>query len=394
MTPPLSEEPTYGACLTPVGAAAIATLAFQGPRAWPLACALFRPLAHPAWPLSSPVAGRFWLGRLGEQPGGPAVDEVVLALRQLTPVPRVEVHCHGGREVVRWLLELLATHGVQIRSWQEFGRLTIPDPLRSAAEAALADAPTLRTASILLDQVNGALGQPVAAIHAALERHELLEADRLMEQLIRFADVGRHLTTPWRVAVLGVPNVGKSSLVNALAGYPRSVVAATPGTTRDVVTTWIAADGWPIELADTAGLRDFAEDLEGQGIDRARQAAQEADLCLWLLDTTAAPVWPDEEIPRVRLVLNKIDLPAAWNLEQASGALRVSARTGEGIADLCRALADWLVPAPPPEGAAVPFTPELTIMMDEARRYCALGRVDDARRIIELLEPRPQRVAS
>ncbi len=387
MTAPPSHEPTYGACLTPAGAAAIATVALHGPQAWPLACELFRPLGNAAWPPAPPVAGRFWLGRLGEQPGGPAVDEVVLALRRLTPVPHIEIHCHGGREVVRWLLELLAAHSVQICSWQEFNRLTIPDPLRSAAEIALAEAPTIRTAGILLDQVNGAFGRALAAVRAALERSDLAEADRLIESIIRFADVGRHLTVPWRVAVLGAPNVGKSSLVNALAGYQRSVVSATPGTTRDVVTTPIAVDGWPVELADTAGLRDSAEDLEGQGIDRARQTAREADRCLWVLDTTAAPVWPDESISQVRLVLNKIDLPAAWDLNQAPRAIRVSARTGEGTADLCRALADWLVPEPPSAGAAVPFTPELTIMIDEARRRWTLGRVDEARRILQLLEP-------
>jgi tRNA modification GTPase len=389
---PPSTAPTYGACLTPAGAAAIATVALQGPEAWTLACALFRPRSNAAWPPSPPTAGRFWLGRLAEQPGGPAVDEVVLSLRRLTPEPRVEIHCHGGREVVRWLLELFASRGVQVCSWQEFGRQTIPGPVRSAAEATLAEAPTVRTAGILLDQVNGAFCQALAAVRAALETHNLIEADRLLAQLLRFADVGRHLITPWRVAVLGAPNVGKSSLVNALAGYQRSVVAATPGTTRDVVTTAIAAEGWPIELSDTAGLRDAALDLEGQGIDRARQAARTADLCLWVLDSNAAPVWPGAEIPNVRPVLNKTDLPAAWDVGQAQGAIRVSARTGDGIVDLCAALAGWLVPDPPPAGAAVPFTPELTIMIDDARKRCALGQLEAARRILALLEPRPEKV--
>jgi tRNA modification GTPase len=385
VTAPPSHEPTYAACLTPPGAAAIATLALHGPQAWPLACELFRPLADTVWPPSPPVAGRFWLGRLCEQSNGPTVDEVVLTLRQLTPVPCVEIHCHGGREVVRWLLELLAARSVQICSWQDFTRLTTPDPLQSAAAIALADAPTIRTAGILLDQLNGALGRALAAVRAALERNDLAEADRLLGEILRFADVGRHLTIPWRVAVLGAPNVGKSSLINALAGYQRSVVAPTPGTTRDVVTTRIAVDGWPIELADTAGLRDSAEELEGQGIDRARRAARESDLCLWLLDITAPPMWPDTDILQARLVLNKIDVPAAWDLNQAPEAVRVSARTGEGMADLCRALADWLVPEPPPVGAAVPFTAELTIMIDEARRHCTLGRTDEARRIIDLI---------
>src|SRR5207244_11945531 len=101
----------------------------------------------------------------------------------------------------------------------------------------------------------GAVGPAVDAARAALRRGDAMEAGRLLDELARYAGVGRHLTAPWRVAVAGAPNVGKSSLVNALAGYQRSVVAPTPGTTRDVVTALLAIDGWPVELADTAGLR-------------------------------------------------------------------------------------------------------------------------------------------
>jgi tRNA modification GTPase len=347
---------TYAALLTPPGTAAIATLALYGPGAWEVASALFRPRSRKAaWPPTDLEASRFWLGRFGEQPESPAADEVVLALRCLTPVPRVEVHCHGGAEVVRWLLEMLANRGVRVCSWQELERSASADPLRAAALAALAEAPTVRTAGILLDQYHGALQRALDAIAAALARQDLDEANRLRAEIARYASVGWHLTTPWRVAVLGAPNVGKSSLVNALAGYQRSVVAPTPGTTRDVVTTVIAVDGWPVELADTAGLREAGEALEGQGIDRARSAARAADLCLWVLDASMPPVWPEPALGAVRLVVNKIDVPAAWELNRAAGAVQVSARTGAGMAALCQALAAWLVPDPPPPGAAVPF---------------------------------------
>jgi tRNA modification GTPase len=349
---------TYAALLTPPGTAAIATLALQGPRAWEVASALFRPHFRPdTWPPAEPEAGRFWLGRFGQQPDSQTADEGVLALRWLTPVPRVEVHCHGGVEVVRWLLEMLATCAVQVCSWQELERRATGDPGRAAALAALAEAPTVRTAGILLEQYHGAYQRALEAIAAALQRQDLDEANRRRAEIERYAPVGRHLTTPWRVAVLGAPNVGKSSLVNALAGYQRSVVAPTPGTTRDVVTTVIAVDGWPVELADTAGLRAAGEAPEGQGIDRARRAARAADLCLWVLDASAAPVWPEPALGAVRLVVNKTDLPAAWDLSRAAGAVPVSAHTGAGLAALCQALAGWLVPDPPPPGAPVPLPP-------------------------------------
>src|SRR5207237_636472 len=103
----------------------------------------------------------------------------------------------------------------------------------------LSKAPTVRTASIQLDQYRGAFAR---AVEAAL-------ADpALIPELARFAPVGRHLVAPWAVAVVGPPNVGKSSLVNALAGYQRAVVSDVPGTTRDVVRTLVALDGWPVEL--------------------------------------------------------------------------------------------------------------------------------------------------
>jgi tRNA modification GTPase len=203
------------------------------------------------------------------------------------------------------------------------------------------------------------MARALEAIRAAQDRSNLAEASQLLDHLRRHAAVGRHLTTPWRVAVLGAPNVGKSSLVNALAGYQRSIVAPTPGTTRDLVTTLIAVDGWPVELIDTAGLREIAAGLEDQGIERARTVAQSADLCLWVLDAAMRPAWPEAGLDKTQLVINKIDLPAAWDLDQVRGAVRVSARTSAGVDELCRALAGWLVPEPPAPGAAVPFTPEL-----------------------------------
>jgi tRNA modification GTPase len=307
---------------------------------------------------------------------------VVLSIQRLEPIPWIEVHCHGGVEVVRWLLEIVQSRDVQLCTWQELDHWTTEDPLQAAAAATLVEAPTVRTAGIVLDQFHGAFGQVLKEIRVALQQKNATESVRLLEALARYADVGRHLTTPWRVAVLGAPNVGKSSLVNALAGYQRSVVAATPGTTRDVVTTLIAVDGWPVQLADTAGLRERAETLEEQGIDRARLAGRAADLCLWVVDASTAPIWPTVSAEKLRLVVNKVDLPAAWNLDSAVEAVRVSARTGAGIPELCQALAAWLVPEPPPAGTPIPFTSDLVTRIDEVHRLCTVGQLEEAERIL------------
>jgi tRNA modification GTPase len=324
-----------------------------------------------------PEVGRFWVGRLGEEARGGS-DEVVLAVRRSGPEPWLEIHCHGGREVVRLLEEVLAARGLETVPWPDLERRTGGDLLRAEALAALARAPTVRTASILLDQYHGAFARAVEQARTPLGRDDVAEAGRLLDALAGRASLGRHLTEPWKVVVAGAPNVGKSSLVNALAGYRRSVVAPTPGTTRDVVTVQVALDGWPVELADTAGWREGAGSPERQGIELARAAAVGADLCLWVLDASAEPVWREANLERVRYVLNKVDLPPAWDWERAAGAVRVSARTGEGLAELVQALTDWLVPEPPPAGAAVPFTEALCDAVEVAARHAADGAAGQA----------------
>jgi tRNA modification GTPase len=294
--------------LTAPGRSALATLALTGDGAWALASRLFRP--HSGKP-PLPEPGRFWLGSFGDD----LSDGAVLAYHSTR---HVEIHCHGGPEVIRLLTETLAHHGAPSQPTQP----THP------ALALLPHALTTRTAGILLDQFNNPTGDP------ALYGH-----------------VGAHLTVPWRVAVLGPPNAGKSSLINALAGFQRSIVSPTPGTTRDVVSVVIALDGWPVELLDTAGVRQANEQLEEAGIAEGLARAAEADLCIWLEDASASPCPPPAALPHVLRVVNKCDLPLAW--EAQPGQLRVSALSGAGLAELAAVLVAALIPDPPPPGAAV-----------------------------------------
>jgi tRNA modification GTPase len=307
------------------------------------------------------------LGRLGEE----LADEVVLTAR--SPLD-LELHGHGGREVVRLVRDLLSQRGLKECSWPQLLAYRGLDALSVQAAAALTRATTVRTASILLDQMHGAFRAAVSTILASLECAN--PALGLLEELAGRAPLGRRLTTPWRVVVAGAPNVGKSSLVNALAGYQRSVVAPTPGTTRDLVTVRLAI-GWPVELVDTAGLREQTEALEEQGIELAKRQLAEADLCLWVLDASAPPVWPSSSV--YRLVVNKTDLTPAWDLDQAREAVHVSAQTGAGLPTLCSLLESWLVPQPPPPGAAVPFTAALCDAVEETLRLVTEGRTEEAR---------------
>jgi tRNA modification GTPase len=391
----MTDAPTTFAVLTPPGAAAVATIAVAGPQAWDIVRRSFRRVArpesakgvasastpfadsgraNPTLPLA-PDAARFWYGQFGAPPG----DAVVVSARPAPAGVCVELHCHGGPEVVRMLTAELTRLGATPSGSAEWLHSLGVSPLITAAQLELAHAPTLRTAAILLDQCAGAFGRALDDLDAALSTSDLPGATAVAQKLTTHSALGRRLTRPWRVAVVGAPNVGKSSLVNALAGYQRSVVTEIPGTTRDVVVTASAIDGWPVELIDTAGQRSAGDALEGQGIARGRVAALAADLCLWVVDVTAEPVWPVAGTAKPLLVINKSDLPAQWDVSKIADGVTISARTGAGMGDLCDRIGRRLVPDPPPPGAAVPFTAVLAEKVAVVSAALAAGDIPAAR---------------
>jgi tRNA modification GTPase len=303
--------------LTPPTTGAIAVLRLRGVGAWAKLQSLFRRPGGTPLPVE-PVLHRFWYGTLGEGDG--VGDEVILAVKQLEP-PEFEVHCHGGQQVVRWLI-------LQLDAKQ------VPYSATNRAMELLPFAPTQRTANILLEQATG-----------NTTRSTDEDRNRALTKL------GKHLVTPWNVALAGPPNVGKSSLMNALAGFQRSVVAPVAGTTRDVVSFTTAFDGWPVSLSDTAGLRDSTDELEEAGIARANKAMDSADLVLWLEDPTTAEVPPPASLTNVLRVSNKCDLAqASWITDIA-----VSATTKQNLPELMAMIVDSLVPILPEPGEKVPL---------------------------------------
>ncbi len=319
---------SYFALLTAPGTAAIATFAIWGPEAWPIIRRHFQPASQKPLP-EVPTAGRTWFGRIGSE----LRDEVILIATQIDPLPAFEIHCHGGQVVQKMLSELFESSGivpVDAMIWlNEIGYQSKPNSEHAVlAWQKLPNAPTQRTAGILLDQTT----------------IDKAEANR-------FASLGRHLTTPWKVAIVGAPNVGKSSLINALAGYQRSVVAPIPGTTRDLVSVQIALDGWPIELTDTAGLRETADEIESEGIRRAKRVIEESDLVLWMTDSEhwAEEVKADISTTYLKIV-NKIDLVESNDWKDW---VPISARTGQGVPELIALVVARLVPEVPKPGEAV-----------------------------------------
>ncbi|MDZ4783012.1 MAG: GTPase [Planctomycetia bacterium] len=309
-------------------------------------------------------------GRWGSKSG----EEVVVCR---VDEETIEVHCHGGEAAAARILADLAQHGASVQTWRD----RAGDSIRAAAFRALTEATTKPAAAILWDQYAGALVRALADLKVRIRDDHLATAVEAIDRLLSFAELGLHLTTTWRVALVGSPNVGKSSLLNAVLGFGRAIVHDQPGTTRDLVTGITAFAGWPCLLVDTAGLRATAEPIERAGVALAAQELQQADLLLWVRDATSGS--DDElqlpsQIAREPLVVwNKCDL-----LDSATptigGGLLASALTGQGIESLVAAIAQRLVPETPPRGAAVPFTPAQVARLKNIQTDLRFGRAREA----------------
>lgn len=303
----------------------------------------------------------------------------------------VEVSCHGGRAAVNRILDTLTTAGASIVDWQT-QQASISSSFEREVADAVAKATTARTAAILLEQSAGRLSNSLQQL-LTLGPEEMTA--RLAE-LLRWSDFGQHLTQPWRVVIAGRPNVGKSTLINALLGYTRAIVFDQPGTTRDVVTGGTAFEGWPFQLADTAGIRSTDDELEQAGIERARSTVESADLICLLLDTSqpptpvahellaefATPI--DQQTSRSTIVVaHKADLPSQWTSSLPENTLPVSSTTGAGIADLIAQIVQTLIPATPESGTAIPISQRQIQWLRQAHRAAMAGEATQAAASIE-----------
>lgn len=341
--------------LTPAGRGAVATIAVHGDFSRndfsekSFLNSLFQ--AANGYSLTEQPIGRIAFGQWGtENPE----DLVVCRVAE----NQIEIHCHGGDAAVRRVLGDLSRAGCEIVDWHELWS-DATDYLDVECQRVLCQTSTWRTTKIVLNQTNGILRQ-------AFERLlRLSDADDksftvAVDELLRWANFGLHLANPWSIVLTGRPNVGKSSLINALLGYERAIVFNEPGTTRDVVTGETAFDGWPVILADTAGIRQTAVGLESAGIALAQDRLRSADLRVVLIDVSQAPTDEDARIlaewPDAIVVAHKSDLPNLWNDNLPRHALPVSSTTGEGLESLQQELVRKLVPEVPNWQTPIPLT--------------------------------------
>jgi tRNA modification GTPase len=300
----------------------------------------------------------------------------------------VEFHGHGGPIVVSTLIQTCVDFGARMARPGEFSERAFinekMDLVQLEGVADLIASASEQAAKSALGSLTGVFSNAVNALVAAvvelriyieasidfpeeeidflaepfvLERTNRIE-DQL-SQILKQAEQGRRLQSGFSIALVGSPNAGKSSVLNRFSGQDSAIVTAIPGTTRDVIREQLLLDGYPIQIADTAGLRQATDAIEQEGIYRARQTAATADLCLWVVDVTAlnlthsspnradiekkitaaqTTVFEDALAPEVQLiVLNKMDLlpeptqRQVFSLFEADhNVIPVSAKTGLG----------------------------------------------------------------
>jgi tRNA modification GTPase len=270
-----------------------------------------------------------------------------------------EIQCHGGNAASTAIVRDLESNGfaaVELMEWRKcFCTLW-----QAETEQALCDATTERTARHLL-QVLGVQEESLKQLAAMRDNEQHQQA---IQSILDWADFGRHLTVPRSVVFCGQPNVGKSSLVNAIVGFDRAIVNERAGTTRDVLMQSTAIDGWPVTLKDTAGIRETSGEIEQQGIEKARQVVADADLRIAVFDSTKSFGENDlvmiQDLDPQLVVFNKTDLVPEFEIPNHSfncPALKVSAVERTEMKSLLQMIASILVPELPAQDQWYPVTP-------------------------------------
>jgi tRNA modification GTPase len=365
---------TIAAISTPAGRGGIGVVRLSGANA--------RAIAEKILRLKSPLES--WCATYGELPD---IDQVVVtyfaAPRSYTAEDVIEISCHGAPVILRHALERACDAGARLAEPGEFtlraylnSRIDLP---RAEAVRDLIEATTLYQARIAAQQVEGSVSRRLKPV-----KDQLLELIALLEAGIDFAEddisvapteeilrrivpihsavnslvasfaYGKLVHNGFTLAIVGRPNVGKSSLFNRLLEQDRAIVTDIPGTTRDLVSETASLDGIPVRFVDTAGIRHSRDMVESLGIERSYQAMADADVTLVVVDASQ-PLTPEDQtlIDRAREQGRAVVVGNKSDLGVLDGALPVSALTGEGLAELRARLIDSIAPHRELEGGFI-----------------------------------------
>ncbi|MBV9301732.1 MAG: tRNA uridine-5-carboxymethylaminomethyl(34) synthesis GTPase MnmE [Acidobacteriaceae bacterium] len=405
----MNPRDTIVAISTPLARSGLGVVRLSGARSREIAEGFLRFTQGPRW--------RPWTSELAEllDSAGSIVDQVVVSFfekpRSYTAEDVIEISCHGAPVVLRFCVQRAVERGARIAEPGEFtlrayinGRIDLP---QAEAVRDLIEATTLYQARVAAQQIDGSVSRRIRPI-----KEQLLELIALLEAGIDFAEddvsvasaeeilrrlepiergvrdllasfaAGKLVHEGFTLAIVGRPNVGKSSLFNRLLEQDRAIVTEIPGTTRDLVSETTSLDGIPVRLVDTAGIREAKELVETLGIERSYQAMADADLTLLVLDLSEEMSDEDrllrEKLQNRKAIVagNKCDLEQRLTAEDSF--IAVSAMTGEGIDDLRCAILRRLAP----EGLAAPESGSITSIRHEALLRETLEALANARRAV------------
>jgi len=382
---------TIAGIATPIGEGGIGVVVVAGAGAEALAARFFR--GTRVKDIRRLPDNRLCHGFIRDETG--VVDEVILRIKRSGDRQLVEVNCHGGVVAVQKVLSLFLQAGAREANRDELLTCLYPDADAVQREAlnALVEARTWLTARMLLDALRGTLSERIRSLMQS-GREGLNELRRLLET----ADFGIGLCRPRRIVIAGKPNVGKSTLMNALLKEERVIVHEQAGTTRDAIVEDVQIDGVPFQLIDTAGIRETAHEIEMLGVQVSRKEIAEADIVLLLFDAATELDSDDEELIRIthRLkvipVVNKTDVNPAFNAEAVerlcgAEALRISALRGEGLRELESRIVSLCVPesyrSAVGTGFPVIFTERQRSLLAQALECLEAGREERGRALME-----------
>ncbi len=365
-------DDTIAAISTPAGQGGIGIVRLSGKDAIHIADKIFRSSGkHKIKKIGS---HRILYGHILDPDSKELVDEVLISVMKApntyTKEDIIEINCHGGAVPVRRALELVLKYGARLADPGEFtqraflnGRIDL-----AQAEAVLdvINSLTVESQKSAVNQLKGNLSEKIEKIRQELvELAALVETfidfpeediepfslkdvnkrslkiKKALEKLINSSRYGLILREGLKTAIIGRPNVGKSSLLNALIEKDRAIVTEAPGTTRDVIEEYLNIKGLPLRIMDTAGIRNVDDVAEKEGVKRSLSAIEDADLVLLVLDGSASLHKTDKELIRKSgnkkriLVINKTDLTQKINLSQPSfNPVNISAKKGTGLGKL------------------------------------------------------------
>jgi tRNA modification GTPase len=358
---------TIATITTPIGEGGIGVIQISGPRSLEIVNVVFRGKKNKD--LRDAESKRIYYGEI--HLNGTAVDEVIVnVLREedsFTGEDLVEVNCHGGIRAVKKTLECIVSAGAKEAHWQELtNRSFINEKIDLIQKEALLEIPQAKTrlaVKVLLDQYNGALSSFINKLINEIEHGNNINQDLSyihdqLRELLKTAVFGCAITSPQKLIITGKPNVGKSTLINALLREDRSIVHSEPGTTRDAVDSVVSIDGIPFTIVDTAGIRETNHIVEKLGVLESKKQLKQANKIIFMLDNSRPIEREDKELMKliterfqerktddnlntltVVTVVNKTDLPCKLNLSapgtnQFNSTCRICASKGDGISEL------------------------------------------------------------